>query len=165
MVQECLEYYGTSKHPFIPSEFPVEILIDTSIPNDEIALYLDAVDLWNEALNSEVLYATITQDLYGMHGDCNFATVGTTPFLAGDHAGLTTFGPCASDHVAIVTSPILSDAEIRTVAAHELGHVLGAPHDDDDPTSVMFPKLGTSRVVISERSQCMVKIAVSAAER
>lgn len=160
-IAECLVYYGDLDRTWLPTGFPVEVVIDTRVRNDHVALVLDAIDMWNDQLNTELLFATITEDTYAMHGECNFVTITTKSRLPDLDVGLTTYGRCAADHVDILTSPPLSAQEIRNIAAHELGHVLGVPHDDTDPTSIMYPEVSAGFRFISERSTCVVRIALA----
>lgn len=162
--ERCVPYSVEPRFPFIPSAFPVEIVIDTRIDNQLVAVILDAIDLWNSHLGYEVLYATVTEDLYGMHGDCNFATVTTRPMLPRmDSLGLTTHGECAANHVDLLEDTTLTERELLTLAAHELGHVLGLPHEDFDSTSLMYPVLLSHEMSISERSTCLVLIYMAEA--
>jgi hypothetical protein len=69
---ECGKYMvGDYQKSFAPQHFPVNVVIDTSISDHNIGLFLQAIDRWNEKIGSEVLYATITSHL-DMHGPCNF---------------------------------------------------------------------------------------------
>jgi len=151
-----------------PSEFPVEVLIDSRTPNHSVALILDAIDAWNTRIGQEVLYATVTEDLAGMHGMCNYAIVTANKLLPDPHVGLTTYGPCAANHVEIETMELhAGDAEeyifadwlVTHIAIHELGHVLGLDHESD-ATSIMYPLLLNGGQQISKRSTCLVKLAV-----
>src|SRR4051812_46259506 len=100
---ECSDEPNLFVSPLSPTEYPVEVLIDTKTSTHNIGLILDAIDTWNTRIGEEILYATVTADLAGMHGMCNYTTVTTGTILASPHIGLTTYGPCSGDHVAIET--------------------------------------------------------------
>jgi hypothetical protein len=167
--EECVEYQPPDLLEPTPRAFPVEVLIDTNTSNHNISLILDAIDAWNTRIGEEILYATISADLAGMHGMCNYTTVTTNVNLQDPLIGLTTYGPCAADHVDIETMDIpgndtmacfFTDLVVTQIAIHELGHVLGLPHEQD-PKSVMYPTIGQDVRIITDRSACLVEFVVS----
>jgi len=165
---ECNDEPNLFVSPLSPTEYPVEVLIDGKTSNHNVSLILDALDAWNDRIGEEILYATVTNDLAGMHGMCNYTTVTTDKILEYPQIGLTTYGPCAADHVDIETMDlvagrpeayIFTDWYVTYIATHELGHVLGLDHELDI-TSIMYPSIVNGGHSISRRSACLVKLAV-----
>jgi hypothetical protein len=166
---------GDYQAQFAPKEYPVNIVIDANISDHNIGLMLESIDLWNERIKTEVLYATITYNL-AMHGKCNYAVLTDNVALPleadgkTEEIGLTTYGSCADDIVNVETmetrmkltaNDYFTDRAVIQIGAHELGHVLGLDHEPKDHKSMMFPTIGDDPRVISDKSYCLVKISMA----
>jgi predicted Zn-dependent protease len=61
----------------------------------------------------------------------------------------------------ITPNDYFTDAAVTNIAEHELGHVLGLDHEDDNPKSIMYHSVGSDPRIISEKSYCLVQILLS----
>lgn len=162
------EQYKFVPSALYPTDFPVNIILDGRLSSRNRGLMLDAIDSWNNRMGMEVVYATVTDNLQ-MHGKCNYAVVTDTTDLDAKWIGLTTYGQCAADIVNVETMATkmtdrgpeyYTDDLVLNVTVHEIGHVLGLPHEADH-NSVMYESVGPGdKRYISERSYCLVQQAV-----
>lgn len=163
----CEGKLDTFQPALAPTNFPVNVLIDTDITeNDDIGSILDGIDAWNDAVGFEAFYATVTENL-NMHGMCNYAVLTTNVDLPNNWIGLTTYGECAGDTVMVETMDTPGIANpgfytaraVKQIAMHELGHVASLDHEPEDPSSIMYPSTGDAPRLISLKSRCLVQNA------
>lgn len=164
---KCVQYQSAFSSGISPRSFPVNVVVDSSIDDTNVGYILDAIDFWNANMKYEVLYASITDNLR-MHNACNYTILTEMTVLPAPYVGFTSYGECANDTVAIETMEtgsesvdvsFFTDKNVTQIIEHELGHVLGLDHEQEN-TSIMYPSIETTAINVSQKSYCIVQYAI-----
>lgn len=134
--------------------FPLVISPDGSMNATDVAYIVLAAQQWNLAAGREVFvvkpgYLQIPGGEYQPGITMSFRELpdpllGYCPVLYKDNTsgrlGSIMRGVCIIDRTRIGDDPV----KYLSVVAHELGHALGFPHNEDDNTDLMFPTVSSS---------------------
>lgn len=159
---------GCDMAPF-DLQFPLVVYADrsdwTSAEMDQVSA---GVAIWNESVGPIV--AVVDSD-EGMEPTCNTvrlqlsemaqATSGRRKrgWVESHWISDGTGGWCAWLLVDVDSTLIRTGRRLPIVVAHELGHVFGLPHDEDDRGSIMYPGSRPDQVVRSDHVSYLRSIA------
>lgn len=179
----CRAEISRFKVKLAPKHFPVKLLLDTvNSPESYEGVVYGAAEEWNDSVGAQVFTVESFSTL-PRYEECDAATVrvGDIDFPPPDAngrflLGLTSYDTCKADalrlhdtvqidtRIAGASADISRDVIYET-ALHELGHVLGLIHEDDEWNSIMQAMSHPERpLFISSRSRCLVQLAMYRAE-
>jgi predicted Zn-dependent protease len=139
------------------ANIPIKIYVDTSVPVELRDTVKSAINVWNTQLNKTVLvYAGEKSGTQPSHDNLNIIywrsswdqssetsrdeQANTTIYYADNQLIEADIQVNASGTYLYSTSPNPSQVDLQSLLVHEIGHVLGMKHNQDEP-SVMASKL------------------------
>jgi hypothetical protein len=132
--------------PRMPMKLPVQLTLHESFPKEQIDTLKDAMGVWNKASGKKlfILKDDVTKNEQGRDG-LNVIYWITKWDKEEQYEGLTLnyflMTPITESDVMINAKYITTDhVDFKTLLIHELGHVLGLDHSEDND-SVMLPTL------------------------
>ncbi len=155
-------YAGCSSY-WARGSFPILVSPDDTFTKDDMIFVEAAAHLWNEKVGEEVFYvqqgALQTDESYAEYEEgvemshtlieepyLGFCTVVYNGRNTDGKVGRIWRAACLIDKESIMSNIDLDKARARyiMVIVHELGHAVALKHDKDDPTSFMYPQVGTT---------------------
>jgi hypothetical protein len=154
---DCAGLVTTFDARVAPASFP--ILLKADVSSENLVLLERAVIAWEAILGPGVFEFTNEDQPCDETTVIDNATLHTV-------VGLTEFYACNENTIKFLhrlnaggTNPAwFTDEIVLLILIHELGHDLGLDHEDDDPTSLMYPKIMAGQG-FSARTVCAAKFS------